>query len=73
MVDLSEEHKRELLNMAKSLDNFLNNKSEIKATGFALFLFDLDCDVTDVKYLSNADRDSMISVLMQWLASQPKQ
>lgn len=72
MVDLSDDHKHGLLDLAKNLDRFLNENVD-KKTGFALFLFDLDVDVTDVKFMSNASHDSMISVLWQWLAAQPKQ
>jgi hypothetical protein len=55
--------------MAKTIDGFLNGKADPKRIGFAILVFPFDApEGTRTNYVSNADRDDMITALKEVVA-----
>jgi len=56
--------------VAAGLDQIFNGDHKPPINGFALFVFPFNDQPTDVNYVSNATRESMIVALKEWLRRQ---
>jgi hypothetical protein len=70
---ISEEYKKQMEAIAKTLDEFLNGglKGEKRRTGFCVLMFPFGTNEPDrdrINYISNANRKDMITALKELVA-----
>lgn len=67
-MDPIEPKHRDLIALARLLNKSFN-QSGVKKTGFALLVFDLNRHDGPMNYISNAQRDDMLTAMKEFIAS----